>query len=117
MKLDVHIEKTSLTDQGGSPNRGSDRLPVQWLRISAAAVCCLVVKEIAKFSTVVITIGDTDIDTDTERLLNLRVRGVCPRGCLRHQALDRRCLPSCLRVAEAKRQHKATQQVFESDCL
>ena len=60
----------------GSPHHRSDRLPIQWLRINAgsllhsaistAAVCGLVVKEIAKVSTVVITIANTDIETDTE---------------------------------------------------
>ena len=51
-------------------------MPFQWLRnhtgsllhsaISAPAVSGLAVKEIAKFSTVVITIANTDIETDTE---------------------------------------------------
>ena len=51
-------------------------MPIQWLRnnigsllhsaISATAVSGLVVKEIAKFSIVMITIANTDIETDSE---------------------------------------------------
>ena len=60
----------------GSPHRRPDRMPIQWRgnnigsllhsAISATAVSGLVVKEIAKFSTVVITIANTDIETDSE---------------------------------------------------
>ena len=37
-------------------------------------------------------------------LLNLRVRGVCPHGCLRHEASGPRQQTHCLLGAGAKRQ-------------
>ena len=47
-------------------------------------------------------------------LLNLRVRGLCPHGCLWHEASGQCQQSPCLLVAGAKRQINATQQVFEA---
>ena len=81
-------------------------------------------REIANSSTVMVTIENTgDIVTKLNSMrrlrmmLNIRVREVFPRGCLRHEALDRRWQPPRHRVAEAKRPHNATKQMFDTDCL